>query len=328
MGSDRPTRRRVLAGAAGAAGASVATLGVQRAWPIVRQAEARVATLAVSSYEADLSGRLEAGLRSFPATVARVQGGTVLLKPNLVEVHPGRPINTDARLVAAAVEAFRRVGAAEVLVGEGPGHHRDTEGVVEWSGLRPLLRETGARFIDLNIADTAAVTLRDDFSGLGRLHLPRVLRGVDLVVSVAKMKTHHWVGATLTMKNLFGVVPGAVYGWPKNPLHHAGISRCVVDLWRTLEPGFGIVDGIVGMQGDGPIMGDPVDSGVVVMGPHLPAVDSVAASLMGIDPARLEVLSVVGRLGATVHPWRIRVHGDRVAPTPFRLLEQWAHLRA
>ena len=303
-------------------------LGIQRGWPILEQPKSRVATIAASSYGAGLSERLEQALRTFPATLARIQGGTVLLKPNLVEVHPGRPINTDARLVAAAVEAFRRAGAAEVLVGEGPGHHRDTEGVVEWSGLRPLLRETGARFVDLNIADTAPVSLRDDFSGLGALHLPRVVRGVDLVVSVAKMKTHHWVGATLTMKNLFGVVPGAVYGWPKNPLHHAGISRCIVDLWRTLEPGFGIVDGITGMEGDGPIMGDPVSSGVVVMGPHLPAVDSVAASLMGLDSSRLEVLSVVGRLGATVHPWRIDVDGDPVQPTPFRLLEQWAHLRA
>ena len=328
MPTEGPTRRRLLVGAAGAAGLSVAGLGVQRVGRILRQAPTRVATVAAPDYGPGLSERIEEALRTFPETVARARGGTVLLKPNLVEVHPGRPINTDARLVAAVVEAFRRVGAAEVLVGEGPGHHRDTEGVVEWEGLGPLLRETGARFVDLNVADTAPRALRDDFSGLGRIHLPRVVQGADLVVSLAKMKTHHWVGATLTMKNLFGVVPGAIYGWPKNPLHHAGISRCIVDLWRTLEPGFGIVDGIVGMQGDGPIMGDPVQAGVVVMGPHLPAVDTVAARLMGLDPGQLEVLRVVGQLGATVHPCRIQVDGDRVAPTPFRLLDSWAHLRA
>ena len=63
------------------------------------------------------------------------------------------------------------------------------------------------------------------------------------------------------------------------------------------------------------------------MGPHLPAVDSGRLS-DGPYSSRLEVLSVVGRLGATVHPWRIDVDGDLVQPTPFRLLEQWAHLRA
>ena len=45
-----------------------------------------------------------------------------------------------------------------------------------------------------------------------------------------KMKTHHWVGATLSMKNLFGVVPGGIYGWPKNVLHWSGLEESIADL--------------------------------------------------------------------------------------------------
>ena len=72
-----------------------------------------------------------------------------------------------------------------------------------------------------------------------------------------KMKTHHWTGATLSMKNLFGVVPGGVYGWPKNVLHWAGIHECIADLHALFPRQFAIVDGIVGMEGNGPIQGTP-----------------------------------------------------------------------
>jgi uncharacterized protein (DUF362 family) len=323
-----PTRRKVLAGAAGLAGVSVLAAVGRKGWDVFRQPATRVVTLAQSTYAPDLSRRLQDAIATFPRTLSRIQGGVVVLKPNLVEVHPGRPINTDARMVAAAVEAFRRLGAREVVVAEGPGHHRDTEGLVEWAGLGPLLRDTGARFVDLNVAPTVSVALPDDFSGLGSLQLPGILREADLVVSMPKLKTHHWVGATLAMKNLFGVVPGAVYGWPKNPLHHAGIHECIIDLWRAVAPGFAIVDGVVGMEGDGPIMGPEVAAGVIVMGEQLPAVDATAARMMGIDPERLGYLQVAARLGGTVSAMRIATDGEPVSPTPFALMDRWSHLRA
>ena len=72
-----------------------------------------------------------------------------------------------------------------------------------------------------------------------------------------KLKTHHWAGMTCSMKNLFGTVPGAVYGWPKNVLHVAGIHDSILDLTATVRPHLTIVDAIVGMEGDGPIMGRP-----------------------------------------------------------------------
>ena len=59
------------------------------------------------------------------------------------------------------------------------------------------------------------------------------------------MKTHHWVGATLSMKNLFGVMPGMIYGWPKNVLHWAGINKCIYDITATVKPHIALVDGIV-----------------------------------------------------------------------------------
>ena len=75
------------------------------------------------------------------------------------------------------------------------------------------------------------------------------------------MKTHHWAGVTLSLKNLFGTLPGLVYGWPKNDLHWAGIEQSILDIAGAVRPAYSIIDGIVGMEGNGPISGEPVASG-------------------------------------------------------------------
>ena len=127
--------------------------------------------------------------------------------------------------------------------------------------------------------------------------LPNTVLGADLLVSVAKMKTHHWTGATLSMKNLFGTVPSGVYGWPKNVLHWAGIHECIADLHAAFPRQFAIVDGIVGMEGDGPINGVSKRAGVLVAGDDPVAVDATCCRIMQIDPYRIGYL----RLAAGGH---------------------------
>ena len=73
-------------------------------------------------------------------------------------------------------------------------------------------------------------------------------------------------GVTLSMKNLFGVVPSGIYGWPKNILHYHGIENSILDLNATIRPHFTIVDAVVAMEGDGPIMGKPRQTGFIAMG--------------------------------------------------------------
>lgn len=322
-----PTRRTLLLGAVGLAGAAALGPTVIRALRAYDQPRARVATLR-AAYDAALADVLFRGLSEYPEVVARARAGRVVLKPNLVEYSSERPINTDARLLAATIDAFRRAGAREVVVAEGPGHRRDTEGLVEHTGLGPLLAERGARFVDLNVDATREMALARNYTGLGALRIGRTVLDAALVVSVAKLKTHHWAGATLTMKNLFGVVPGSVYGWPKNPLHWGGVEQSIVDLWDNVRPGFGIIDGVVGMEGDGPIMGTAVPMGVVLMGDNLPAVDATAARLMGLVPERFSYLRAASRLGGTVADVRVERTGDDIDPRAFQVLDHLGHLRA
>ena len=287
----------------------------------------RVAVLRAASYDRDLETIVADGLRQVGADV---RGKTVLLKPNLVEFDPSTAINTDPRLVAAAVLAFRRLGAASVTVGEGPGHRRDTEYVVSRSGLLDALHAVEAPFVDLNLAPLVRRPLHSRFTDLRELWLPDVVVNSDVVVSMPKMKTHHWGGVTLSLKNCFGCVPGRVYGWPKNVLHWAGLEQSIVDVAAAVRPDIAIVDGIVGMEGNGPISGERKDAGLLVFGTDPVATDATAAYAMGVDPERVGYLGEAGRFLGQVHLDEVTQAGEdpgRVA-VPFRLMPEFAHLRA
>jgi uncharacterized protein (DUF362 family) len=165
-----------------------------------------------------------------------IKGKRVLLKPNLVETHPGAThITTHPLVIRGALEAFMAYGAAEVLLAEGSGHYRDSLLLLEESGLAEILAEDRVRFVDLNYDKVYSVANAGGRSRLKELIFPETLKSVDWIVSVAKMKTHHWAGVTLSMKNLFGVMPGSFYGWPKNVLHLAGIEKTILDIYATLQ---------------------------------------------------------------------------------------------
>jgi uncharacterized protein (DUF362 family) len=210
------------------------------------------------------------------------------------------------------------------LVAEGSGHCRDSQLVLDESGLGGVLLEDKIPFVDLNYGEGFSIENAGKHADIDRFTFPGIFRQVDWIVSVAKMKTHHWGGVTLSMKNLFGVMPGIYYGWPKNVLHWKGIEESVLDICHTLRPHFAIVDGIIGMEGDGPIMGDPHHAGVLVMGRNLPAVDATSARIMGIDPKKVPYLAKAsGRLGP-IQEASIRQRGEtiRSVRTDFSLVEE------
>jgi uncharacterized protein (DUF362 family) len=254
--------------------------------------EARSAVLTASSYGGPLEQIVLDGLRAIGADV---RNKSVLLKPNLVEFDPTTAINTEPRLVAAAVLAFRRLGAASVQVGEGPGHRRDVQDVVARSGLAEALADVEAPFVDLNTAAIRKVRLRSAYTDLHELWLPNPVLDADVVVSMPKMKTHHWAQVTLSLKNLFGTLPGRVYGWPKNILHWEGIERSILDIAGAVRPSYAIVDGIVGMEGNGPISGEPVAPGVLLFADDPVTADAIGATLMGFDPDRIAYVAEAGR---------------------------------
>ena len=198
-------------------------------------------------------------------------------------------------------------------------------GLAEEAEYRRGIEKFDSLFVDLNRDDVTAVR---GFADLPEIYLPNTALRADLVVSLAKMKTHHWAGATLSMKNFFGIVPGALYGWPKNQLHQVGIDRSIAELHRIFPRSFAIVDGIVGMEGNGPIQGTPKSSGLLVMGSDLVAVDATCCRIMGIDPQKLDYLRLAAERGHLLED-RIEQRGESVAAVRnnFALLDRFKALR-
>jgi uncharacterized protein (DUF362 family) len=254
-----------------------------------------------------------------------VRGKRVVLKPNLVEFEAESTINTHPTLVHAAFEAFQWLGAASVTIAEGPGHRRNTLDLADAAGYFGTVPKFEDRFTDLNLDDVTRVRLPRQFSRISKLYLPDTALGADLLVSMPKLKTHHWVGATLSMKNLFGVVPSGVYGWPKNVLHWSGIDESIVDLHTAFPRQFAIVDGIVGMEGNGPIQGVPKAAGVLIAGNDPVAVDETCCRIMHIDSAKIGYL----RLASEGMERSITQIGEQVAAValPFELPPGFAGLR-
>jgi uncharacterized protein (DUF362 family) len=287
--------------------------------------KAKVFVSKITEYGADIRSVIISGMRELGVTTKEIKGKKILLKPNLVEVQANTiHINTHPLVVRGAAEAFLSLGADRVIVAEGTGHCRDTLRTLEESGMADVLLEDCIPFVDLNCDDVYTVRNKGRYGPLKTLTFPVALDQADWIVSMPKLKTHHWAGVTLSMKNMFGVMPGRFYGWPKNVLHHAGINQCILDINTTLQSHFAIADGIVGMEGDGPIMGSPKHVGALVMGRNFVAVDATCTRVMGINPKKVAYLNAASDRLGPIQEESIHQYGETInsVRTNFRLIDK------
>lgn len=279
-------------------------------------------------YDGELVRTIREGLIACEFDPGWVTGKRVLLKPNLVEPSRLAPhMTTHPAMIQAAAEVFRGWNA-EVTVGEGPGHVRDTEQALLDSGVMEALYDAKLSFADLNYQQVRAVGNVGRACALKQFYFPQAVIEADLVVSMPKMKTHHWMGMTGAMKNLYGVIPGCKYGWPKNVLHFNGIPQTVFDINSSVGRTITIVDGIDCMEGDGPILGTKKSMGLVLVGQNLTAVDSTLCRIMDILPERIPYLALAADKLGPVSESQITQRGESWRPLvdPFLLLDR-DHLR-
>lgn len=279
-------------------------------------------------YDGPLVATLRDGLLASGVDPNWLRGRRVLLKPNLVEPARDRPqMTTNPAMIVAAAEVFREWGAT-VAVGEAPGHVRDTEVALIESGVGEALADGDLPFADLNYEAVEWRSNPGRRSKLSGFWLPQSVAEADLVVSMPKMKTHHWVGITCSMKNFYGVLPGIMYGWPKNVLHHNGIPETVADINATLPRTLAIVDGIECMEGDGPILGTSKQMGLVLVGASLASVDATAARIMHLDPYAVDYLRLAVRRMGPLDDALIQQRGEawEDVAEPFEILDE-PHLR-
>jgi len=319
-------RRRFLGTTAGViATAGVGTAALRSKHSVdYRKPRSLVAVLNCEQYSERLEQLLFDGMKLFPLNV---HGRSVLLKPNLVEDLPG-PVNTNSILIGAAARCFGRLGAARVVIGEGPGNQRDTELVVHYAGLETVIKESGIEFIDLNRDELMQVKLNANYSGIHDLWFPRTVLMSDLIVSMPKVKTHHWAGVTLSLKNMFGIVPGMKYGWPKNLLHWNGIHESILDICATVPIHFVIADGITAMEGNGPLQGSPRQLNKLILSNDPVAADATCARLMGLEPARVRHIDMAAHFLGNSEATRIAMLAESltVPDRPFSVLPDFSFL--
>ena len=226
-------------------------------------------------------------------------GDRVLVKPNMLEgVDKGKHVTTHPEVVRAVIRQVQRAGAIP-LVGDSPGIG-NTVKAAEKCGILGVCREEHAELVPFQ--DTVDMALPTGQT-LKRLTVAKAVTEADKVISVAKMKTHTFMGVTGAVKNLFGCFVGT----DKAQFHlrmskQSDFAGMLVDLYRLIRPVLSIVDGIACMEGNGPRNGKVRHGGVMLSGADGFAVDIVMAQMMGFDPARLPV---------TAQAW-----AEKMAPPP------------
>lgn len=235
-------------------------------------------------------------------------GQKVLLKPNLLVPRASdKAVSTHPSVILATAELCQEAGA-RVSVGDSPALG-SARGNLAKLGIADQLEARGIEIVEFFGRRQTSQPDRP----FPRLTLSRTVLEADVLINLAKVKTHALMVLTLATKNLYGTLVGLDKArWhlkaARDPLH---FSRLVLELARLVKPAFSIVDGVTGMEGNGPSAGTPRQFGAIFAGTDTVALDTVIADILGVDPSRFPLLMAAkeGQFGETDSN-RITLLGD------------------
>ena len=226
------------------------------------------------------------------------KGETVLLKPNMLSPKsPDKAVTTHPEIVRAAIRLVREAGGTPV-VGDTPGGLA-TESVLknlaDKTGIGQVCEEEGVEFVLLR--ESQKVPFPKGVAAKS-FEIATQHALVDGVISLAKFKTHSFTALTGAVKNLFGLIPGLKKAEYHYRMQSAdAFSELLVDLAECVKPRLTIMDGIVGMDGDGPAAGRPKNIGIVMASANVHALDAFMAELVGADPDSVPTIAIARRRG-------------------------------
>ncbi len=245
-------------------------------------------------------------------TLGDFRGKRVILKVNLMKgAAPERALNTHPELVRAVARIVRDQGG-EPVVGESSGILGLTREVCRAAGLMDALEQDEIEFLDFD--SCKIVEKRIDGEVLDRIWVAEeIANGDSMLVTLPKLKTHTITLMTGALKNQVGLLPGG----SKCLIHERGpspesVARAIVDINRALPPALAVVDGILGLGGQGKGVGSiPTELGVIVAGRDAVAVDSACARLIGFDPMEVDTTRIAAERGlGKADPAEIELVGD------------------
>jgi uncharacterized protein (DUF362 family)/ferredoxin len=250
-------------------------------------------------------------LDEFPVDVA---GKRVLLKPNMLGAFaPETHVCTSPRVIEPLVERLRASGG-EVTVADNPGARG--YGFVEKSGkVSGILEAAGGTFANIS-SDVEAVRL----PGLGiTVNVSKAILESDVLISVPKFKTHVLTRISGAVKNSFGFMVGGDKARMHRELTGQEFSRMLVEVYRLKVPDLVIMDGIVGMEGNGPSAKTLYPVGKILASDNGVALDAVMTRMMRMRPEKMAMLRYARELGlGEIDSSKIRVIGDGGPLSRFR----------
>lgn len=243
-------------------------------------------------------------------------GMRVMIKPNMVAPPPSAEVGacTSPLVCRAVADVVTELGAHPIIA-ESSARGADTEAAYRIMGY-DALRAQGYHVVDLKQDKTVRVPLADG-RVLGDITTFDLVTRMDAIVSVPILKTHDQGQITLALKNLKGLVIDA----DKRRIHQLGMFEGTVDLVSHFKPVFAVVDAIIGQEGMGPLLGLPVELGLIMAGRDLVAVDAIAGRVMGFAPAEVPITVAAAARGlGTMEEAAIRVVGEPVASVARRFV--------
>jgi len=258
--------------------------------------DSRVAILRCEDYEKEKVFKAVHGVLGVLGGIGRFvkEGQKVLLKPNMLSAkEPERGITTHPVILEAMIEEVRSVGG-DVWIGDSPsGAIKGIKRYWDNTGYSEVSERTGVKLINFEVGGTVVREV-----GGEKYHLARAVFEADVVINLPKFKTHGFALYTGAIKNLFGTIPG----FQKATLHKLhpnskSFSRVLVDIYSCVRARLHLMDGILGMEGNGPATGDLRNTGLILASEDGVAMDAVASHLMGFEENKIDAIRFAGERG-------------------------------
>ncbi len=209
------------------------------------------------------------------------KGSRVLLKPNLLfGKSPEKAVTTHPSIVRGMIQIVREAGGVP-SIGDSP-----SVGSLTWTaekaGIKAVADEMKCPLVEFNRPVLPPKRRGTTFK---QLEVDQAVLEADVIINLPKLKTHSLTLLTLGVKNLFGCIPG-----PKKPLWHlkAGrdqktFAKILVDIYEVIRPSLTLLDGVIGMEGNGPNSGRPIPIGVILASGDALSLDQIVCDLVGIS---------------------------------------------
>ncbi len=243
------------------------------------------------------------------------QGDTVLIKPNAKNMTPqGLGVNTDLRVIESLLDLVREQRPDRILIAEGaayPSGNWDTMAAFKAAGITEMAYHEKIELYDLNTIESATIDIPNGLT-LKTFTTGKIVLDADVIINIPVIKTHVQTLASICLKNL---AVGIAKKWEKKTLHRSGLHKSIVDVYANIKTHFNIVDGIVGVEGDGPNVpkGKPKPLGIILAGEDGLAVDAVGCTIIGIDPWDVTHLRLAAERGlGTIDLDEIKVLGEPI----------------